>query len=77
MRTHPTEGVAYVLGEETATESLRHTVVDGDGLFEGGVFLDEEDGAEVLFLQEGGTLRSLDDSWFHEVSASAQPLASV
>lgn len=54
MRAHPTEGVAYVLGEETTAEPLRDTVIDGDGFFEGGVALDEEDGAEVFFLQEGG-----------------------
>lgn len=77
MRTHPTEGVAHVLGEETAAETLRDTVVNGDGLFESGVFLDEEDGAEVLFLQEGGALGGLDDSWLHEVSTSVQPLATI
>ena len=64
----PPESVGNVLGEETTAEALGNAVIDGDGLLEGRVFLDEEDGTEVFFLQERGTFRSLDDGWLHKVS---------
>ena len=77
VRTHPPEGVADVLGEKTATETLGNTVIDGDGLFKGGIFLDEENGAEILLLQEGSALGSLDDSWLDEIPTSWKSFTTV
>lgn len=70
VRTHPPEGVADVLGEKTAAETLGNAVIDGDGLFKRGIFLDEENGAEVLLLQEGSALGSLDNGWLDKIPTS-------
>lgn len=77
MWADPFESVGDVLGEETAAESLRNAVVDLDGLLKSGVLLHEENGAEVLILQEGSVFRGLDDGRLDKVTSSVQSLTAV
>lgn len=64
----PHEDVAHVVGEQAAAETLRHGVVEFNGLLESLELDDVQDRHEELLLDDRGVGRGGDQSGFDEVT---------